>query len=73
MIKRVYQQQGDELVEFAPVRHGYWTLVRLNDWELKWECSICKSQENTEDDGMGEIYDPTPYCPNCGSQMDLEG
>ena len=55
--------------DVAPVRHGWWE-VEI-DFDEFWgdleyyKCSVC---------GNRELRDAqTPYCPNCGALMDLEG
>ena len=50
---------NDCLVEYAPVRHGYWIEREYKSW-----CSEC-SQSNKD-------Y-KTQYCPHCGAMMDSKG
>lgn len=48
----------DCLVEYAPVRHGYW----IDRDRKKW-CSECgKSNKDYKQ----------PYCPHCGARMTLK-
>lgn len=53
--------------DVATVRHGRW---------LDGKCTVCGWEE--PDVGTWGGYDAeawieTPYCPNCGCKMDLEG
>lgn len=56
---------AEELIEYAPVRHGRWT---TEDCKLlfakRTACSVCGKEIITSD-----IYD---YCPHCGCKMDKE-
>ena len=50
------------------VRHGRWEhdgydFPHGNDWV---HCSVCGKR------GINVPADLTPYCPNCGAQMDLD-
>ena len=53
--------------DVAPVRHGRW---------LDGKCTICGWEEPDVCTWLGydsEAWIETPYCPNCGCKMDLEG
>lgn len=53
--------------DVAPVRHGRW---------LDGKCTVCGWEEpdvGTWDGYDAEAWIETPYCPNCGCKMDLEG
>lgn len=49
--------------DVAPVRHGRWLGERGG-----YTCNVCGC-EGPEDGG----YWASPFCPNCGAKMDLEG
>ena len=57
-------------LDVAPVVHARWEegngewFEMLRDWYLRptYICSNCRKEEKRK----------TPYCPNCGSLMDLE-
>lgn len=58
---------GDEIVEYAPVRHGRWVnegvYVTTAYGSLDvYKCSICN--EEITIDGFDS------YCPHCGAKMD---
>lgn len=63
----------EKIVEYAPVKHGRWIPLEYDGyadgfpvWDL-WECSQCQEEHSGDEDTL------TPYCPNCGCKMDLEG
>lgn len=64
---------AEELIEYAPVRHGRWVevveerkdshsghIIKLSHFE----CSECEQPMNT--------FSKVDYCPNCGAKMDKE-
>lgn len=54
-------------VEAEPVRHGKWIDDLDENGRLRsaWrKCSFCGGRNYSK---------KTPYCPNCGAKMDLEG
>lgn len=56
-------------VDVAEVKHGRWVHDGYDfphgcDWI---HCSVCGKR------GINVPVDLTPYCPNCGAKMDLEG
>lgn len=51
--------------DVAPVVHGRW-LEHIDGYENYCECSVCHGVPDSP-------LDTTPYCPNCGAKMDLEG
>ena len=56
-----------QAADVAPVRHGRW---------LDGKCTVCGWEEpdvGTWDGYDAEAWIETPYCPTCGSKMDLEG
>ena len=56
-----------QAADVAPVRHGRW---------LDGKCTVCGWEEpyvGTWDGYDAEAWIETPYCPNCGAKMDLEG
>ena len=60
-------------VDVEPVKHGRWIPLEYDGfadgnpvWDL-WECSECQEEHSGDEDTL------TPYCPNCGAKMDLEG
>lgn len=57
--------------DVAPVRHGRWAIDEFGHY-----CTVCR-EYGPETEGDAEIVDllkyGTPYCPNCGAKMDLEG
>ena len=61
----VYDIGNIKPVDVAPVRHGEW-LPTTKWWQggSAWkQCSEC-----------GILHcGKSPYCPNCGAKMDLEG
>ena len=61
----------DHLIEVSPVRHGRWAIDEFGHY-----CTVCR-EYGPETEGDAEIVDllkyGTPYCPNCGAKMDLEG
>lgn len=69
---RSYSVEGDEVIEYAPVRHGRWEVHQRDSFAKassseKLRCSLC-----------GHFYyhsfgDGKLYCPNCGARMNLEG
>ena len=50
-----------------PVKHGKWKPIFKGADTC--ECSVCKS-EGFSDSDFGFIA--TPYCPNCGAEMEVE-
>lgn len=65
-------------IDAEPVRHGRW----IRDDLGRTCCSVCEKlvpyvEEYDTDEDCGGTYeveiDETPYCPNCGAKMDLEG
>ena len=60
-----YAPDGDEIVEYAPVRHGHW-IYHPDDLfpnDSTQECSYCHAEESLT------LYNEN-YCPNCGARMD---
>lgn len=56
-----------DTADVAPVRHGRW---------LDGKCTVCGWEEPDVCTWIGydsEAWIETPYCPNCGAKMDLEG
>ena len=56
-----------QAADVAPVRHGRW---------LDGKCTACGWEEPDVCTWIGydsEAWIETPYCPNCGAKMDLEG
>lgn len=58
-IKKVYQKWGDELFEFAEVKHGR--------WEKQDDYSCCSHCGQAIADACVSWFN---YCPNCGAIMD---
>ena len=60
-----------ETVDAQPVKHGRWEFVNLAKSYLEapcgdtLRCSVCNF--------VVDVSEQTPYCPNCGAKMDLEG
>lgn len=58
--------KAEELIEYAPVRHGRWestgVLVGLMNFEYFYRCTACGRSGDTK----------TNYCPHCGALMDKE-
>lgn len=59
--------------DVVPVKHGRWIPLEYDGyadgspvWDL-WECSECQEEHSGDEETL------TPYCPNCGAKMDLEG
>lgn len=70
-LKSIVEKQPT--VEAVPVVHGRWVPLEYDSyadgnpvWDL-WECSECGEEHSGDEDTL------TPYCPNCGAKMDLEG
>lgn len=65
-VAEMYLPYGNEIVEYAPVRHGRWIFDAEN---YEWNCSECHEWpiDGSADD------ERTYYCPNCGAKMDAEG
>ncbi len=58
-------------IEAEPVKHGKW--LGLHDgWYYSYSCSECGSEALTKEETMHDQV-CSPYCPNCGAKMDLEG
>ena len=60
----IYEMPAEDV---ATVRHGRW---------LDGKCTICGWEEPDVCTWLGydsEAWIETPYCPNCGCKMDLEG
>lgn len=60
--------------DVEPVRHGRW--ISLTDCSNAGVyCSICHKKVYKEDYAWCNRKNKvrSPYCPNCGSKMDLEG
>lgn len=55
-----YAMEKFPIHEVEIVQHGRWIPARPSVCSVK--CSICKKFWETE----------TPYCPSCGTKMDLE-
>lgn len=53
-------------IEAEPVRHGRW---------CRGQCTACETINPAyKKDWNGDyIFKETPYCPNCGAKMDMEG
>lgn len=55
---------------FREERKGRWIPLEYDGyadenpvWDL-WECSECREEHSGDEDTL------TPYCPNCGAEMD---
>lgn len=46
--------------QYDKLHHGRW---------INGKCSVCEADAPYTYDGF---WEETPYCPNCGSRMDLE-
>lgn len=60
---RTYGGDLCKIVEYAPLKHGYWIADKFDlstDVVIRWRCSECK--------GLSYEYDT--YCGNCGAKMD---
>ena len=62
-VAEMYLPYGNEIVEYAPVRHGKWETItdpygRIEGW-------LCECGR--------ESKEKCNYCPNCGEKMDAEG
>lgn len=58
-------------IEAEPVKHGKW--LGLHDgWYYSYSCSECGSEALTKEETMHDQV-CSPYCPNCGVKMYLEG
>lgn len=60
---RTYGGNSCKIVEYAPLRHGYWIADEFDlstDVVIRWRCSECR--------GLSYEYDA--YCGNCGAKMD---
>ena len=69
MSYEIMDSVDDSIVEeeLEPVRHGRW---------LDGKCTACGWEEPDVCTWIGydsEAWIETPYCPNCGAKMDLEG
>lgn len=60
---RTYGGNSCEIVEYAPLKHGYW----IDDYiepstgvVIRFRCSVC--------DGLS--YEYGTFCGNCGAKMD---
>ncbi len=57
---------AEELIEYAPVRHGRWEwydlTISFHYINRGYRCSVCGHKEDDEPN----------YCPNCGAKMDKE-
>lgn len=49
--------------DVAPVRHGKW----ISEKYCRPTCSVCGEDVMSD----GEEYCYTPYCPNCGAEMEI--
>ena len=63
----VHIRDTDDVVKvFVPVRHGRWIEKQEKDtfagYLYSYECSECGRVEQRKE----------PYCPKCGTKMDLE-
>ena len=58
----------EELIEYEPVRHGYWENANGRPKTYIRKCSVCGKEAYFC--GRGCSY---KFCPNCGAKMDLEG
>lgn len=70
-VLRIIEEQ--QTIEAEPVKHGRWIPLEYDGyadgfpvWDL-WECSQCQEEHSGDEDTL------TPYCPNCGCKMNLEG
>ena len=56
--------------DVAPVVHGRWEVDEFGHF-----CSACREYAEEIERGEDLQLAPmlTPYCPNCGAKMDLEG
>ena len=57
---------AEELIEYAPVRHGRWERVIPTKSAAKWSTKVSCSQCH------GQGYERYNYCPHCGALMDKE-
>ena len=73
---------SEKAADVAPVRHGRWIFGK--DLPYSWGqmpknkyhlyCSECLEQAfNRSEDNDPDFDVDTPYCPDCGAKMDLEG
>ncbi|MBP3699146.1 MAG: hypothetical protein J6J01_06685 [Oscillospiraceae bacterium] len=72
-VLRWLEEEFEVSGENEPVKHGRWIPLEYDGyadgspvWDL-WECSKCQEEHSGDEDTL------TPYCPNCGAKMDLEG
>ena len=69
-IDRIIDEIDDATtVDAVEVVHGRW--VKCKDWDYDYKCSVCEGYAG--EDGDGDHYKLTPYCPNCGAKMDGDG
>ena len=63
---------AEELIEYAPVRHGRWTIAEDDYYGLNIvKCSVCHEEWCFEE--RDDVFDLNyHYCPNCGALMDKE-
>lgn len=47
-------------VDAVKVKHGHWEIAIGYDPKKSFQCSECRLM----------AYEPTKYCPHCGSRMD---
>lgn len=57
---------AEELIEYAPVRHGRWEYVKRRYEAWTHRCSECGEIMTTQ------IGRQANYCHNCGAKMDKE-
>ena len=62
-----WRDDDGNVIEISTVRHGRW---------LDGKCTVCGWEEPDVCTWLGydsEAWIETPYCPNCGCKMGLEG
>lgn len=58
----------DVATESELIKHGRWIRTGEDGY-----CSVCKCDMPMFRNEWEWEYTETPYCPNCGSRMDLDG
>lgn len=61
--------RNEPTIDAEPVRHGEWIKENIVLTSLppqrRWHCSVCGSIKDGYDESI-----LTPYCSNCGAEMD---
>ena len=63
--------KGMKADDVAPVRHGRWAIDEFGHY-----CTACREygpEIECDEETVDLLKYGTPYCPNCGAKMDLEG